>query len=127
VIKKTFTILIVDDDQEIGLMLKIMLEHKGYSVIILNNAENLHQALANNSVDVIILDMLIAGLKGDEICASLKQDSATAHYPVMIMTAMPDVEILCRQAGANEFIAKPFEMDILIAKINSLTALSPNN
>lgn len=119
--KKTFTILIVDDDPEIGIMLKIMLEHKGFSVIVLNNAEKLSETLSTHTIDVIILDMLIAGLNGTEISAILKKNPATSQYPIMIMTAMPDAELICRQSGANEFIAKPFEMDNFIAKINSLT------
>ena len=65
--------------------------------------------------------MLIAGLKGSEIAAILKNNPATSQYPIMIMTALPDAELICRQSGANEFIAKPFEMDNFIAKINSLT------
>lgn len=119
--KKTFTILIVDDDPEIGIMLKIMLEHKGFSVIVLNNAEKLSETLSTHTIDVIILDMLIAGLNGTEISAILKKNPATSQYPIMIMTGMPDAELICRQSGANEFIAKPFEMDNFIAKINSLT------
>ena len=96
--KKTFTILIVDDDPEIGIMLKIMLEHKGFSVIILNNAEKLNETLGTHTIDVIILDMLIAGLKGSEIAAILKNNPATSQYPIMIMTALPDAELICRQS-----------------------------
>jgi len=119
--KKIFTILVVDDDLELGIMLKILLEHKGFFVIILNRADQVTETLNNNNVHVIILDMLIGGIKGYEVCAQLKNNPATAHYPVMIMTAMPDAEAICRQAGANEFIAKPFEMDHIISKINTLT------
>ena len=82
--KKTFTILIVDDDPEIGIMLKIMLEHKGFSVIILNNAEKLNETLGTHTIDVIILDMLIAGLKGSEIAAILKNNPTTSQYPMRI-------------------------------------------
>ncbi len=114
-------ILVVDDDQEIGQMLKIMLEHKGFTVIISDRAEKIPGILSNNNVDMIILDMLIAGVKGNEVCTHLKMDAATAHYPIMMMTALPDAEKICRDAGADEFIAKPFEMKQIISKIRSLT------
>jgi DNA-binding response OmpR family regulator len=73
-------ILVVDDDLEITIMLKIMLEHKGMYVITINRTDQIPQILSNHKIDLIILDMLIAGVKGNELCNLLKKDAATAHY-----------------------------------------------
>jgi DNA-binding response OmpR family regulator len=70
--------------------------------------------------------MLIAGVKGHEVCTQLKKDAATAHYPIMMMTALPDAEKLCREHEADDFIAMPFEMMQMISKINMLTQFQNN-
>jgi DNA-binding response OmpR family regulator len=118
--KKTITILVVDDDEEIGFMLKLMLEHKGFSVIILQRVEQTEKVLKNNKVDLVILDMLIAGEKGTDLCIQLKNNPATSRLPVMMITALPDAETICALAGADDFLSKPFEMDEIISKVNYL-------
>jgi DNA-binding response OmpR family regulator len=114
------TILVVDDDESIGFMLKLMLEHKGFLVIIAERAEGLQYIIAANNISLVILDMLIADVKGTDVCAELKSKPATAHLPVIMMTALPGIEKECQNAGADDFIAKPFEMNIFLAKINKL-------
>ena len=115
---KPLQILVVDDDEEIGIMLKIALEHKGYSVVVLQRTEQVEETIRQNNIGLIILDMLIGGVKGTEVCMRLKADSNTAHIPVMMLTALPEAEVVCKQAGADDFLSKPFEMSMLISKIN---------
>jgi len=117
--KKT-SILVVDDDEEIGFMVKLMLEHKGFSVVVLERDEHIETTIRDKEVDLIILDMLIAGVLGTDICARLKNNDAFANLPIIISTALPDAEHLCTEAGANDFLAKPFEMEDLISKIQRL-------
>lgn len=117
---KSGNILVVDDDQEIGFMLKLMLEHKGFSVTVSERAELLEDIIIRHSINIIILDMLIAGAQGTDICAKLKGNGATANIPIIMVTALPDCEKICLQAGASGFLAKPFEMADLISKINLL-------
>jgi DNA-binding response OmpR family regulator len=114
------SILVVDDDQEIGFMLKLMLEHRGYAVTVLERAENLPDLIVQNNFNLVILDMLIAGVKGTDVCAQLKSDPRIAHIPIMMITALPDSEKICSAAGANDFLSKPFEMVEMVAKINLL-------
>ena len=117
---KGVNILVVDDDQEIGFMFKLMLEHKGFSVTVTERAEQLEDIIIRHSIKIIILDMLIAGVKGTDVCARLKGNEATVNIPIIMVTALPDCEKICFQAGANGFLAKPFEMAELISKINLL-------
>lgn len=113
-------ILVVDDDESIGDMLQMMLEHKGFTVVVSTQATGLADLILSNHIQLIILDMLIGHLKGTDICVELKQDAATASIPVLMMTALPGIEKACLEAGANDFIAKPFEMDEFIAKVQAL-------
>lgn len=113
-------ILVVDDDQEIGFMLKLILEHKGFSVSLLERAENLEEIILQDNFSLIILDMLIAGKKGTDVCALLKSNPKITHIPILMITALPDIEKICLEAGADNFLSKPFEITDLISKINSL-------
>ena len=113
-------ILVVDDDPDIGTMLKMMLEFKGYGVTLVNRAEKTHEVLQNGSIDLVILDMLIAGDNGTDVCASIRNNNATSGLPVMMISALPDARQSCIQAGANEFISKPFEMQDLLSKVQQL-------
>ena len=113
-------ILVVDDDPDIGNMLKMMLEFKGYSVTLLNRAEETETVLKNQPIDLAILDMLIAGIKGTDVCADIRRNKNFEHLPVLMISALPDARKTCIEAGANEFISKPFEMSELLSKISSL-------
>lgn len=113
-------ILVVDDDPDIGMMLKMMLEFKGYGVTLINRAEKAYDELHRNNIQLVILDMLIAGDNGTDVCASIRKNKYTSDLPVMMISALPDARKSCIQAGANEFIAKPFEMKDLLAKVRCL-------
>ena len=113
-------ILVVDDDQEIGFMMKMMLEHKGYTVFVLERADRVEATITGHNIDLVILDMLIAGVKGTDVCVRLKANPNTMGVPVIMVTALPNIEKIFREAGADDFLSKPFEMLGLISKINKL-------
>ncbi len=113
-------ILVVDDDPDIGIMLKMMLEFKGYDVTLLNRADKTYDVLNNNNIDLVILDMLIAGDNGTDVCATIRKEESASELPVMMISALPDARQSCLQAGANEFLSKPFEMQVLLAKVQEL-------
>ena len=119
--KKIAKILVVDDDPDIGTMLKMMLEYKGYAVTLLSNAGKTEQLLSNKVTDLVILDMLIAGTNGTDVCRSIRSNPLSAGVPVLMISALPDARKVCIDAGANDFISKPFEMQELLSKINNLT------
>lgn len=117
--KKT-KILVVDDDSGIGEMLKTLLEFYGYEVQVTEEPEEAGNIIVNGEIDLVMLDMLISGVNGTDVCAGLRGNTPTAHVPILMMSALHDAGEKCRKAGANDFIAKPFEMDDLIAKIDSI-------
>lgn len=113
-------ILVVDDDQEIGFMLKLMLNHKGFAVTVCVTAENIEEIVLQNNFSLVVLDMLIAGTLGTDVCAQLKSNPKIANVPILMITALPDVQKKCLDAGANDVLAKPFDITDLFSKINSL-------
>lgn len=118
--KENAKILVVDDDSGIGEMLKTLLEFYDYKVTVTERPEETEQLIAEHDIDLVMLDMLISGVNGTDVCARLRQNEETKDVPVLMMSALHDAGSKCRKAGANDFIAKPFEMDDLIEKINEV-------
>jgi Response regulator containing CheY-like receiver, AAA-type ATPase, and DNA-binding domains len=116
--RKNDNILIIDDDLDIGRMLKLILEHKGFNVIFHENAEQVKEIMQQKEIDVLILDMLLSGVNGTEVCARLKKDPLIKNTPVIMMSAHPDARKTCMNAGADEFMSKPFDMQEMFVKIN---------
>ncbi|MDZ4794589.1 MAG: response regulator [Bacteroidota bacterium] len=117
---KEQSILVVDDDTDIGTMLKMMLEYKGYTVTLLNNAGQTEQILSKQLTNLLILDMLIGGTNGTDVCLSIRKNPLTAHIPVLMISALPDARKICMDAGANDFISKPFDIQDLLGKVSNL-------
>ena len=110
-------ILVVDDDPDIGIMIKTILEYHGYVVTVISKADQAEEMLRTGSFGLLIMDMLLSGVNGVDICSGLKQDPTTGHVPVIMISAHPNAQKLCRDAGAEDFISKPFEMQEILAKI----------
>lgn len=113
-------ILIVDDDPGIGSMLKLLLEFKNYEVIVCENPGLTEEIIEKNDIGLVILDMLISGVNGTDVCRRLKENESTKPIPVLMMSALHNADASCKAAGANDFISKPFEMENLLAKIQEL-------
>ena len=110
------TILIADDDPGIVDALAQFLEEVGYAVRTTVDTTTIG-ALADGLPDLILLDIRMSGRDGSEICKRLKSSDATRAIPIIIFSASKDTERIARDAGADDFIAKPFDMDQLVEKI----------
>ncbi len=112
-------ILVVDDDPDILDALRFLLEDAGYEVKTTEKgeyAENLHDT--NGGLpDVIILDVLLSGKDGRLICQKLKSQEDTKLIPIIMISAHPNAKQSVKAVGADDFIAKPFDMDELLARI----------
>ena len=113
-------ILVVDDDSGIGEMLKTLLEFYGYRVTVTEKPDETEELIVKKDIDLVLLDMLISGVNGTDVCAGIRKNEATEGIPVIMMSALHDAGDKCKKAGANDFIAKPFEMDHLIEKITAV-------
>ncbi len=117
---KNAKILVVDDDSGIGEMLQTLLEFYDFEVAVTERPDDTEKLIQEKNIDLVMLDMLISGVNGTDVCARLRQNKETANIPVLMMSALHDAGSKCREAGANDFISKPFEMDELIARINKI-------
>ncbi len=113
-------LLIVDDEPDILEFLQVILEEEGYEVLTSTKGEYLEQLHNVGLPQLILLDVLLSGKDGREIVKYLKSQDETKHIPVIMFSAHPSAEQTARAAGAEDFIAKPFNIDDLLAKIAQL-------
>lgn len=116
---KPTKVLIADDDQGILDSLGMLLEFEGYDVATTLNGDSLLE-LGEELPDLILLDIWMSGVDGRDICRHLKQSKKTAGLPVVLISASHDIERSALEAGADDFVAKPFDMDTLLKKIERL-------
>jgi class 3 adenylate cyclase/CheY-like chemotaxis protein len=114
-------ILVVDDVAQNLRLLDAVLSPRGYEVCTADSGEEALSVLADHPPDLVLLDILMPGLDGYEVCRRIRQDPATAFLPVVMITASGDQEkVLAIEAGADDFIAKPFDQAELLARVASL-------
>ena len=106
-------ILIADDEPDIVKILQFRLKGQGYEVIIAVNGQEALDMAGKVNPDLILLDVSMPFLKGDEVCQKIKADEALKHIPVLLMTASTRIanEESVLQLGAQGFILKPFETE----------------
>jgi DNA-binding response OmpR family regulator len=107
-------ILIVDDDASIGDILQMMLEDAGYTVEVQISGQNIH-TMQEPFPDLLFLDIRVSGMDGRAICQYLKSQDATRHIPIILLSANKDTRHMAQDAGADDFLTKPFEMQDLLA------------
>ncbi len=118
-------ILVVDDDESIVEVVQLVLEGEGYSVQTNTNG-NLLPLLKKEKPDLILLDMLLSGVDGRDICKKKKSDHETAHIPVIILSAHSGTDKAADASGADDYLEKPFDVDALIAIVEKhLASTSP--
>lgn len=114
-------IFIADDDVAIVDATSLMLEVMGYEVNSTLDGAKVPSALRSKP-DLLLLDIWMSGIDGRDICRQLKADPQTAHLPILMISASKDIRESAISSGANDFLAKPFEMQELIDKIEKLTS-----
>jgi len=120
-VKQNFTILVVEDNQELKNLIVDYFSN-GYNVLNADNGVEAMEVVTNNEIDLIISDVMMPEMDGLTLCKILKNDVATSHIDVLMLTAKNSTEdrIDCYNAGADAYIAKPFEMAVLNARIRNL-------
>jgi len=116
----TKRIMIADDDPGIVDAIEMLLEFEGYQVSSTVNGSTVLD-MKEELPDLLLLDIWMSGEDGRDICKKLKQVDITKNIPVIMISASRDIKESAMAAGADDFLAKPFEMNDLLAKIKNLT------
>lgn len=112
-------ILLVEDDHYLGIILNDQLEMNGYEVSLLRSPRLTVERLQEENFDLVIMDKLLSGIDGTEICREIRDTEAVAHTRVLMMSGFDGAREICLEAGANNFIAKPFEVDGFLESIKT--------
>ena len=112
-------ILVVEDDSEIGLLIKRHLVANDFKVTLAQNGAEMDRLLASNRVDLILLDLMLPGEDGISICRRLR---ATSSVPIIIVSAKnEDIDrVVGLEVGADDYVPKPFNPRELIARVRAL-------
>jgi signal transduction histidine kinase len=114
-------LLVVDDDDDLRRTLSDMLEMSGHEVTEAADGPAALRAAADDVFDVILLDVMMPGMSGLEVCSRLRADAAYDEIPILMVTALADVRdrVAGLQAGADDYIGKPFDTAELIARVGA--------
>ena len=113
-------ILIVDDDVQVTSLLKKYLASKNFEIITLNQSSKAIQMANLIHPDLFILDLMMPPPDGFELCTMLRADPNFAQTPILIITAMDISNSKATSFGANDYIAKPFNLDEIVSRVNLL-------
>ena len=115
-------ILLVDDEVDIVSMIQLRLEASGYEVIVAGDGNSAYGMAKSTSPDLIILDLMLPGMDGYQVCRLLKFDQNYKNIPIIILSAKSQQEDKewGQKAGADFYLTKPFKQEELLAKIKEL-------
>jgi PAS domain S-box-containing protein len=126
---KQATILVVDDETTIRKTLGLALTSKGYQVISAGSGTDALLLLAENEVDLALLDMRMPGMSGYEVLKEIRKSHSAVELPVLMLTATDDAEAMISslKAGANDYLIKPCNREILAARIETQLSMKEMN
>ncbi len=115
-------LLVVDDDPNVALLVKMTLsENKDYNIEIASDGAEALKKIEQNPPDLLLLDLMMPGIGGMEICRILKSDKTTKYIPIIMLTAKREASDMIQgmNTGANDYITKPFNPDELMARVRA--------
>jgi len=115
-------ILIVDDEQDILDLLSYNLELAQYKTQSIQNGIEVFKELEKSNYDLILLDLMLPGMNGIEVCKKLKENSSTSSIPIIMITAKGEENDIVRglEIGADDYISKPFSPKVVIARVEAI-------
>jgi len=116
------TVLVVDDEEAILELVELHLRKEGLGVYTAGSGEEALQVLRTHPVDLVILDLMLPGINGLEVCRRMKASEATAQLPVLMLSARSDETdiVVGLELGADDYVTKPFVPKVLVARVRAL-------
>ncbi|MET0634872.1 MAG: response regulator [Chitinophagaceae bacterium] len=114
------TIVIADDDRDLLMLVKMRLEAEGFKVAISINGEDISRIAVEKHADIILLDISMDGISGEDICKQLKNHKKTSFIPVVLFSANEDIREVAETCGADDYVPKPFSLDLIKEKLVKL-------
>ena len=115
-------LLLVEDDTALAELLEYRFESEGYDVRVTSDGEEAMILASEDAPDLVILDWMIEGVSGIEVCRRLRREKATAHVPIIMLTARESEDDRVRglDTGADDYVTKPFSPRELIARVSAV-------
>ena len=115
-------ILVVDDEEDIRELVELNLSHEGFKVISCESGEEALEMAGSELPDLIILDLMLPGIDGLEVCKKLKGNLKTENIPVVMLTARGEETdvVTGLEIGADDYVTKPFSGKVLVARVRRL-------
>ena len=120
--KKAYTILIIEDEPDISELIEYNLTQSGYIIIVSDNGEKGIEITRKHFPDLILLDLMLPGINGIDVCKILKSDKDTSDVSIIMLTALGQEEDIIKglETGADDYVTKPFSFPVLEARIQSV-------
>jgi len=115
-------ILVADDEKDIAELIAFNLEREGFAVLKAFDGRRAWEMVNAEKPDLLLLDLMMPALPGTEVCRMIRRQAATAHLPVIMLTAKADPvdKVLGLEIGADDYITKPFHVQELIARVRAV-------
>lgn len=115
-------ILVVDDEKDIVDLVSYNLEKEGFSVVKAYNGEEALETVRTKKPDLVILDLMLPGMQGLEVCRSIRNDPRSGFLPIIMLTAKGDEidRVLGLEMGADDYVTKPFSVRELVARVRAI-------
>ena len=112
-------VLIIENDQHIREIVEFILKTQGFDTLSMPGPEDVSE-LENLHADVILLDEFINSRPGHRLCLKIRQVPALAGTPVIVLSTANDIELIAAECRANDYLSKPFDVELLVKKVTHL-------
>ena len=115
-------VLVVEDEESLALLLRYNLEAEGYAVDVVHRGDEAEMAIAESMPDLIVLDWMLPGLSGIELCRRLRASKESRGIPIILLTARSEEGDRIRglTTGADDYVVKPFSLPELMARVRAI-------